>query len=279
MSEPLSARVRALAADLAALRRAAGLNTRQAAAKVGISSAGLNRIENGKRVPLATEVSALLAIYNASSKDRERLMDMVREINTPSWLETSANLPRLLPTLVQLESEAVSIIHFAPSLVPGLLQTRAYAQAILDASSTPVSHQEAHLAARMGRQEILKKVVPPDYVAILDEAVLRRPYGGTAAMATQIHWLIGRAKTRGISIHVIPFRHGGYDNPGQYALMKSRDEPPILYAGHGAMAGFLHTEDEVRQFQGITSTLMKIALDSTESVNFLARMAADYERS
>ena len=136
---------------------------------------------------------------------------------------------------------------------------------------------ESLIASRLDRQTVLDRLVSPDYVAILDEAVLRRGFGGDDVMAGQIRWLIERANMPHIGIHVIPFRHGGYHNPGYFSLFEFRDETPIVYIEQDGARGFLDPKDTPR-FQDRAARLMKTALGSADSVNFLARIAADYER-
>jgi transcriptional regulator with XRE-family HTH domain len=271
--------MRALGAELIALRKAANLNTIKAAKKVGMSPASFNRTENGIRLARVPEVSAMLAVYEASIAVRNRLMDMARDLNTPAWLETGAKLPRLLPALAQFESEAVSITEFSPTMVHGLLQTPAYARAVIGTTKCSSAEAELRLRARMNRQKILNKLVSPLYVAVLDEAALRRPCGGSAAMAQQIHWLIDRAKLPNISIHVIPYRIGEYHNPGHFSALDCRNEPTAIYFEHDAAAGFLEEPDEIQTFCDHAATLVRTALSSADSVNFLVRMVADYERS
>lgn len=278
MSERLPARLRALATELTKLREAAGLTTRQAATRLGLSIATLNRTENAKRTPTVADVSAMLAIYGVIGAERKRIMAMVEEVNSDGWIELSAHFAHLLKALTDFESQAISIVNFAPSILPGLLQTPAFARAITSLGPASAQVHEAMVAARMDRQKVLHQLVGRRYTAILDEATLRRSYGGSAAMVDQIHWLIDRAKMPNIAIHVIPFRHGGYHNPGHYSLLEFAKEPTMVYVEHQGASGFLDQPADASLFQGYTATLLKTALGSADSVNFLARMAADHER-
>lgn len=279
MSERLPARLRALASELTRLREQAGLTTRQAAARAGISIATVNRTENAKRIPSVADVATLLAIYGVVGAERKRILAMVEEVNAPGWMETSPRLTHLLKALTDFESEAASIVNFAPSIVPGLLQTPGYARAIMAASWLPESGQPALVAARMDRQKVLTKLSPPTYTAYLDEAVLRRPHGGTPVMAEQIRWLMDRAKLPNLCIRVIPFRHGGYHNPGHFSMLAFARTSSMVYVEHDGASGFLDQPEDIELFHNLAARLTKVALGSADSVNFLARMAADFERS
>src|SRR5882672_8080564 len=97
--KPSASRALALAAELKELRRRAKLNTKDAAERVHISPASLNRTELGTRMPTIEEVSALLVVYGATGLDRERILEMVRAANPSGWWEIGGSaLPKQLPT-------------------------------------------------------------------------------------------------------------------------------------------------------------------------------------
>ncbi|MGH3859144.1 helix-turn-helix domain-containing protein [Actinokineospora sp.] len=278
MSERLPARLRALATELTKLREAAGLTTRQAAAKLGMSIATLNRLENAKRTATVADVSALLAIYGVIGAERKRIMAMVEEVNPIGW--HGVQLTRGWPALANFEAEATGIVNFAPSIIPGLLQTPDYARAVIGLGGIAEADLPGRVAERMNRQQVLTKLVGPTYLAVLDEAALRRAYGGSAAMVEQIHWLIDMAKQPNLTIQVIPFRHGGYRNPGgHFSLLDFAKAPSIVYVEHEAASGFLDHPEDTSLFRQVATTLTRVALGSADSVNFMARMAADFERS
>jgi transcriptional regulator with XRE-family HTH domain len=279
MSERLPARMRALASELTRLREQAGLTTRQAAIKLGTSIATLNRTENAKRIPALADVATMLAIYGVTGAERSRILTMVEEMSSSGWMETSPRFTHLLAALIDFESEATSIVNFGPSIVPGLLQTPGYARALTETGRLDKPKRDALISARMDRQKVLVKRVAPQYAAFLDEASLRRPYGGQEVMASQIRWLMDRAKLPNVEIRVIPFRHGGYRNPGYFSMLEFARAPKIVYVEHEGASGFLHQQDDISLFEHTTSGLMKVALGSTDTVNFLTKMLADYERS
>ena len=120
-----TARIRSIAGELKELREQAGMNTRrEAARKVDMSPATLNRLENGSRAIDPEEISALLAVYGVTGSERDRLLRLSREANTSGWWETGdAALPNELTPLINFESEATAITDISMLLVPGLLQT------------------------------------------------------------------------------------------------------------------------------------------------------------
>jgi transcriptional regulator with XRE-family HTH domain len=127
-----TARVRGLAAELKELREKAGLNTRDAARRVGMSPATLNRMELGNRAIEVEDMAALLAIYGVIGTAKERLLARTREAGLPGWWETTGTgLPKEVPALINFESEATRIVHVAMLRIPGLMQVPGYIRAIM----------------------------------------------------------------------------------------------------------------------------------------------------
>ena len=105
------------------------------------------------------------------------------------------------------EAEATALYIFEHSLIPGLLQTEAYARAILethpDVTEDVVSER---LAGRLSRQEILERDDPPPPVvcALLDQSALNREIGGPVVMRDQLVHLVAMSRRPNITVQVIP---------------------------------------------------------------------------
>ncbi|CRK61005.1 hypothetical protein [Alloactinosynnema sp. L-07] len=279
ISNESPARVRALAMELKAAREGANLRTRDAARMIGTSAPTLSRTETAKRFALATDVSALLAIYGVTGADRTRIMELAENLDAPHWLESGDHRPRLLPALKHFERRAIKITQFSPALVPGLLQTPAYIRALMRFANSDEQVREEWIAARLDRQAILNARLSPRYVAYLDEGMLRRPCGGSEVMTHQLQWLMGRDEQPHITVRIIPFKHGFYDSHGAFTLFEFRDDDPIVYIESADAAGFLHASESIARFRGFAGKLDRVALGSSDSVDFLARMVVDYGRS
>jgi transcriptional regulator with XRE-family HTH domain len=273
-----ASRARALAAELRDLRRQAKLNTREAAKRIGISSASLNRSELGTRMPPPEEVSALMAIYGVTGLAKERVLALARSANPTGWWEIGNNaLPKQLPTLITFESQATRIIEFQPLVVPGLLQTHAYMRALMHSGGIPDDEAEPRVATRAGRQTGLTRKNPPRYAAIMDEAVLRRPFGGRAVMAQQIRRIIEVAEQPNVTVQVIPFERGGYPIYGPFVLLQFAKALDIVHLEHKQASGFLDDPEDTAPFQSLTDTLKAAALGPAETSEFLAAVAADFD--
>lgn len=274
-----ASRARALANELRDLRRAAGLTTKEAAEKVDVSPATLNRSELGLRMPPPEEVSSILTAYGVKGVEKQRVLTLARAANPAGWWETGGNaLPRQLPTLISFESEATRITNFEPLLVPGLLQTHSYMRAVMESGGIPDADADSRVAARAGRQTVLTRKRPPRYLVIIDEAVLRRPFGGRKVMAEQIRRIIAVSELPNATVQVIPFDRGGYPIYGPFLLLQFSKSGTIVHLEHKQASGFLDEPDDTSPFQALTDTLKAVALDPAATCEFLAAVAADYDK-
>ncbi len=277
---PATARARGLGAELRELRKKAGLSTRDVAQQLRWSASTLNRIENGGRNITSEDVAALLALYKVTGTERDRLLELARTADQPGWWErASSALPSQLTALIGFESEATRIIDVSLALVPGLLQIPEYTRALLAGSGVPKLEIETLVVARLGRQAILSKPSPPEYVAILDEAVLRRPVGGRQVMTAQLRHIITACQRSNVTVQVIPFDHGEHAGlNGSYLLLEFSKARTLVHLEHRRSGIFVDEPDDVSPFIKITEILQETALNCTRSAEFLASIAIGYER-
>jgi len=277
---PATVRARGLGAELRELRNKAGLSTRVVAQQLGWSASTLNRIENGGRNVTSEDVSALLVLYEITGKERDRLLELAREADQPGWWErASSALPPQLTALIGFESEATRIIDVSLALIPGLLQIPEYTRALLAGSGVPKLEIETLVVARLGRQAILSKSSPPKFLAILDEAVLRRPVGGRHVMAAQLRHIITAGQRSNVTVQVIPFDHGEHAGlNGSYLLLEFSKARTLVHLEHRRSGIFVDEPDDVDPFIKITEILQETALDCTRSAEFLASIEIEYER-
>lgn len=279
---PATARARGLGGELREARNKAGLSTRAVAQQLGVgwSASTISRVENGKRKITSEDVSALCVLYGITGRERDQLLDLAREAGQPGWWETTnSKLPTQLTALIGFESEATRITYVDLSLVPGLLQIPEYTRALLAGVGVPKSEIETLVVARLGRQAILSKPNPPEYVAIIDEAVLRRPIGGPQVMAAQLRHIVTSSKRPNVTVQVIPFDHGEHAGlNGSYVLLEFAKAQSLVHLEHKRSGIFVDEPEDVDVFMETTKTLQQTALDSTRSITFIASIAHEYER-
>ncbi|HXA61293.1 MAG TPA: Scr1 family TA system antitoxin-like transcriptional regulator, partial [Streptosporangiaceae bacterium] len=167
MPEPLSPTVRRrrLAAELRRLRERAGMKGEEAARLLTWSAAKVSRIETAKTLPKAVDVRKMLELYGKADALGEELLALAREADRKGWWEAYTNaLPEEFDAFIGLEAEAETACQWENDVVPGILQTEAYARAtVLALQQVHDLHPgqvEARVEARMVRQKILTQDKP-----------------------------------------------------------------------------------------------------------------------
>lgn len=205
---PTAARIR-LGTQLRRLRAEAEISREDAAAAIRSSASKISRMELGRTAIKARDLTDLLALYGASDEaERESMLALSRDGSVPGWWQGYGDaVPAWVKPYLGLEQAARLIRSYDIQLIPGLLQTPEYARAVFSLPAGSVAERaERQLAVRMRRQEILHRPDPPRLWAVIDEAALRRPVGGTAVMRAQIEHLLEMSRLRHVNVQVLPFR-------------------------------------------------------------------------
>ncbi|WP_338059259.1 DUF5753 domain-containing protein [Streptomyces oceani] len=179
---------------------------------------------------------------------------------------------------MDFEAEARVIEHYAAHVVPGLLQTEAYARAFFSyAPDATEARTEERVSVRMGRQQRLRSAAAPRLWAVLDEAVVRRPVGEPEVMREQLAALLAIVDTAGTKVQVLPFSHGGHAlMEGPLTLLKLTGGRSVAYE-EGREAGRLHEDPEdVEQRRGLYDALRAYALPPKESGVMIAAAMEEY---
>lgn len=272
------AKARGLGAELADLRTQAGLTLREVAGFLDWSAPTLSRIENGRRDTTTEEVAALLVVYKITGARKDHLVRLARTIDQPGWWETSADgIPGQLTALRAFEAEATKIATLELLVVPGILQTAAYARDLLKAGGIPAEKLDDRIAIRLDRQGVLARRRPPELEAIIDETALRRAMADPAIMAGQMRHLVKMAAKPHVTIRVLRDpRHPG--TAGPYTELEfPTPAQPFVHLEHFKSSLFLDEPEDVREYQALTATLAKKALSPGESQEFIAHLARRYE--
>ncbi|MET8613448.1 helix-turn-helix domain-containing protein [Streptomyces misionensis] len=183
--------------------------------------------------------------------------------------------------VVELERLATAIYQWAPSVVPGLLQTREYAQAMFLAGNPLAADEyiESLVNARVARTQVLKDAARPVYWALLHETALRITVGGPAVMARQLEHIAALARERKMVLQVLPFSAGAHPEMGKLmTLMEFEDAPPTVYT-EGVSSGSLLDEPAVVKRKWSSYDLLRAAALSPEaSLTLFDSAAEDYRR-
>lgn len=232
-----SVRATYLAERLKELRVAAGLGQGEVAARLNWSRGKVGHIETARNKVSVEDVVLLLDVYGVTSPEREELTELAHQADRRGWWVDYADV--LHGSYIPLEYEAKKIEHWAPQVVPGLLQTPEYAREVIRAGRPDaVGDVERRLQARMLRQTLLVRENPPHLHVVLDEAALGRLIGGEGVMRDQLYRLAAEARRSNVTIQILPQTagaHAGLD--GALIVLRFPDPyPEVAYVEgfHGA---------------------------------------------
>jgi len=162
--------------------------------------------------------------------------------------------------------------------VPGLLQTEDYACAVIMLRYSNPKEIDRRVQLRMARQVILNMPDPPSLTVVLDEALLKRPIGGSRAMRAQLKHLIEMSQRPNVTIHVIPFKAGGHAAAGgSFTLLHfaGYDLPDVVYLEQLTSAQYLDRHDIVAGYLAVMDRLCADALTPESSINVLRSMLGE----
>lgn len=253
-----------LGRELRRLREAATVSRDHAAAELECSTSKLSKIETGKATLRAGEVKVLLDRYGV--EDRDNVLRLARDARRRS----SYRVPDWAKTYLGLEAEAAELRIYETELVPGLLQTAAYASVVIQAANPARDPREVErmVAARAERQERLRSEDAPLLWAILNEAVIRRIVGGREIMGGQLDYLANLAEDPNITIQVLPFSAGAHPAMGSSFVHLRLADPPdaeMIYLENMASADYHDRPPQVAAYFTAFGMLAAAALNPIES--------------
>jgi transcriptional regulator with XRE-family HTH domain len=250
---PAAAR-RRLRLALRTAREKRELTQGQVAQALEWSLSKVNRIENGDVTVSNTDLRALLTLYGVEpGPTSERMAEDARTSRRRGWWDESRYRDYLTPAmhqLVQFEAEASVIRVFQPTLVPGPLQTRAYAEAIFEFTGydfSPLERRTRIEVRERRRDQMLGRVDPPGYLVVLDESVLHREMGGAKVMAGQLQQLLAFTRYPHIVLRVVPFAAAAsLATLGMFTILDLGDEEnAVLYRESSITDEINHSVDVI----------------------------------
>jgi hypothetical protein len=190
-------------------------------------------------------------------------------------------LPTWFEPYIGLESEAAALRDFQCMVVPGLLQTKEYARAVLGTAPTagPAEDTDRQVALRMDRQATLDQQEPPDLWVVLSENVLRAQVGGPGVMRTQLGRLTDVAGQPNVTLQVLPFGAAAQVQPiSPFTILEfpQAADPAVVYLEHLTGSLFLENEDEVRRYTVVFDHLRAEALGTGQSIDLIAQVAQGF---
>jgi transcriptional regulator with XRE-family HTH domain len=271
-------RGRKLASELKRLRKRADLTHAQVAAHLGEgwSESKISRIEGAKTKPSERGVKQLLDLYGVDSATRAALVELAKDAWKRGWWTDYGDVFR--GSYVALEDDASRIFEWSPQLIPGLLQTEAYARAVIAASARgDDAVVQRRVMARMTRTALLGRTNPaaPALSVVIDEGALRRPIGGRDVMRAQLHALLDAGRRPNVTIQVMPYDAGAHPGLSGAFIVLSFPEDIAVDVGYAETRigdGYAEDAATVGALKLDSEALQAAALPPEGSLEFIAAM-------
>ncbi|MFF3932643.1 helix-turn-helix domain-containing protein [Streptomyces hirsutus] len=252
------------AEELRTLRAASGTSLRALGERLGWDWSLFGKMEKGETIGSPEVVQALdthygtpgllLALWELAAGDHTQFRERYRRY-------------------MALEAEAVSLWHFAVSVLPGLLQTPGYAREVLAAGGLKGKGLDQQIDARMGRRELLEGEGAPRFRTILSEAVLRTALLDTLEWRGQLEHLAEMSERPNIIVQVLPFSAGPYglDSTDVWFLRLRRGQT-VAYTENAHRGDLIEDSEAVERLQSAYDAVRDLALTPAESQKFILRM-------
>jgi transcriptional regulator with XRE-family HTH domain len=278
---PLRPRER-LGLDLRALRLRAGLSGGQLAERIGTSQSRVSRTETARYRPGLEMVRQWLDVTGADEQTRERLLELAADalVEVATYRAIfRGSLATEQRARIRQDAAATRMRHFQPFMIPGPLQTAAYARAALRAARVAdETGLDDAVAARLERGRRLRRRGAPGYHAIVSELALRwRPIDLTPDEHDEaLRALTDAGRARNIRVQVLPA-----DTPTRRAAMcaflmsefpAESDEPTIVQVELPPVEMTFVGVEDVAAFDAFWTDLAAAALSPRESAAFIGKL-------
>ncbi len=271
-----------LGQQLRALRESTGMTLRQAGEYLQRDPSMVSRFETAEYPIRRGDVLALLDLYHVSEERiRDGLLRLSDDMWRKGWWDGYVNtVDRQYVDMPWLEARAERLRTHGAMLVPGLLQTREYAETLIRnaaAADIPEDQIGRMIELRMTRQQVLGGETPVDFAAVVDESALRRVIGGTEVLRAQLAQLGEVAERSNVEVRVIPLRRGAHAGlDGAFWLFEMPDPyPDVAYVDNLAGAVYVEEDAAVDRFRQVYHQLSAMALGSKESAALIAAVAKE----
>jgi hypothetical protein len=266
--DPFSSPMAFFASELFRMRTAASLSVPALAKKInGYGADQIYKVENCERFASPELAKELDRVFK-TGEHFYRHQQLVANTSMLPWFRD----------LYMVESKADKILIYEPYMIPGILQTEAYAHAAIAATRPILSDDEIRkaVALQMTRQEILKRKNPPRIWAIIDQPALLRIAGSPELMREQYGHLLDLSRQPNIVIQVIPNSQGfGCAAGHAFKLLSFQHQNDMVYLEEVGDARYLRKPDEVSRYETTFDHLRALALSDDQSRDFISRIESE----
>ncbi|MDX3522230.1 helix-turn-helix transcriptional regulator [Streptomyces scabiei] len=276
-------RRRRLGQELRRLRELKGMTAEEVAERLLVSQSKISRLENGRRSISQRDVRDLCGVYEVEDQRVvDSLMQMAKDSRQQGWWHAFGDVP--YSVYIGLETDAASLRVYDPQVVPGLLQTRPYAEALIAGAlpETTPADIEKRVQVRLRRQERISAPESPLRLwTVLDESALRRVVGNRSLMREQLEHLMEQSQLPHVTVQVIPFDMGAHPGlNGQYAILEFPDasDSSVVYIEGVTSDLYLEKPADVQKYSVMYEHLRAQALNVEQSRQLIGEIAKEYAR-
>ncbi|WP_433124652.1 helix-turn-helix domain-containing protein [Micromonospora sp. CA-240977] len=270
-------------------RNEAGVTLDAAAEALEYSRQKIWRLECGQGSVRVLDVKAMCELYGVSPEMTEAMRGLAAETKSKGWWHAYGDaVPNWFELYVGLESAASRLRGFDETLIPGILQTKGYADALFRLGRM-LSDEERERAVqvRLQRQALLSRRLPPAprLESVLSEAVLRRTVDGPSVMTAQLDHLLKLSQLPNVSVRVLPLAAGPQPGAvaGTFMILdfpatkggRTAPEPSVVYSESLTGALYLDKPDELTAYDRVWRGLDALALGEAESTDMIKRIAGE----
>ncbi|WEH33591.1 helix-turn-helix transcriptional regulator [Streptomyces sp. AM 4-1-1] len=277
-----TARRRRLAIELKKLRDEAGLTCNQVGQELDWSGSKVNRLETGQGRVQPSDVDALCRFYRTSDELRDLLRSLAKDSKTKGWWHAHGDaVPSWFSVYVGLEQAATDLRTYQGEFVPGLLQTPSYAAELSRVSADqPPEEIQRLVDVRMRRQELLTADTPPDLWAVVHESALRHVVGDRSVMCDQLERILQMAKSRNVTVQVLPYDAGAYPATGPFTILgfPEQEDPDVVYREGLTDSVYLEDAADVSLYTKAFDHLRALALSPARSVMMIRDTMEEHSR-
>lgn len=253
--------------QLKLLRVRAGLDRVEFGKRVGYAAQSVASFEQGRRIPQPEFVDKADRVLDAGGL----LVALKEELARSQY-------PAFFRDAARLEAEALELFLYAVSAVPGLLQTEEYTRALL-AMRRPLLDEdiiEQRVLSRIARQQVLNRWPAPLISFVIEEAVLRRPFGGKSVLRGVLEQILLVGRQRSVEIQVMPtVREDNAGLDGPFTLITRRSGEQLAYLEVQGRSILLTDRDEVRSVAARYGIIRSQALTPQESLVFIEKLLGE----
>ncbi|MFI0925832.1 helix-turn-helix domain-containing protein [Streptomyces sp. NPDC021012] len=264
---------RRLGAELRRLRKDRGMTGTQVAAELLISQAKVSHMETGRRAVGPRDVRDLCVLYGVTDQHLvDHLTALARESSRQGWWHSYGDIPHSVH--LDLEAVATSIRAYESMVIPGLLQTPAYAAAVIEETIplVTVDQSAARLKVQLRRQHRIYDPARRLHLwVVLDESALRRVVGSREIMREQLEHLHALSTEPHITVEVLPHSAGAHPGlTGQFSLLEFSDtREAVVYLERFTSGLCLAKASDVQQYSVTHARLRALALAPEQSRHFI----------